>query len=122
MSILQENNPKSPEYRDTSFVGRLHESGEVDIGEYLKLEAEVLGELESEGSNVAKEVVARFGIITTVVLRYTVSHKDPSDGFTFIDIEMAKIYDLSERMLQVLEGLSDGKLPNRDLLPELEDA
>jgi hypothetical protein len=121
MSILEENNHKSPHYQASSFIGRLHESGIIDVAAYLQLEKELLGQLETHGAELPKELVVHFGIITTLVLKYIVCHQDPNDGFVIRDASIIQLYNLMERMQQILACLSNGELPDEQSLPEIRD-
>ena len=122
MRILEENNHQSPNYQASSFIGRLHEERIIDIEAYLKLEEELLTLLETHGADVPKELVVHFGIITTLVLKYIVCHQDPNDGFVIKDASIHQLYNLMERMQQILEALSTGELPETKMLPKIQDA
>ena len=121
MSILEENNHRSPKYRASSFIGRLHGQGIIDVAAYLQLENEILGLLETHGADLRKELVVHFGIITTLVLKYVVCHQDPNDGFVIRGASINQLYNLMERMQQILACLSNGELPDENSLPEIRD-
>ena len=122
MTIFDENNHKSTMFRDTSFIGRLHEEGVVDTEEYFHLEEWLWKEFKSYDGKVPKEIIVRYGIMTTVVLKSIVHHQDENDGYKIIDITMEELHNLMERMHQILEGLSNGKMPKKEHLPNLRDA
>jgi len=122
MKIIDENNHRSPLFRDTSFIGRLHEEGVLDTKEYLKLEDGLWELFESYGTEVPKESIIRFGIMTTFVLKSIIHHENENDGYEVKNVSKSDLHNLMERMNQVLEGLSDANMPNRNYLPGLPNA
>ena len=109
-------------FRDMSFIGRLHEEGVVDANEYLKLEDWLWENYRSNDQKSPKEIIVRFGIMTTFVLRCIVYHQNDKDGYEIKNASMEDLHNLMERMNQVLEGLSDAELPKREYLPKLFNA
>ncbi|MES9942505.1 MAG: hypothetical protein ABW104_20875 [Candidatus Thiodiazotropha sp. 6PLUC2] len=122
MTIFDENNHKSGLFRDTSFIGRLHEEGVVDTKEYFRLEEWLWESFEFHNSKMPKETVIRFGIMTSFVLKNIVHHQNKNDGYKIKNYTLDELHKLMDRMHQILEGLSDGKLPKREYLPNLPNA
>jgi hypothetical protein len=122
MTIFDENNHRSSTFRDTSFIGRLHEEGVIDAEEYLKLEDWLWENFRLNDQKVSKEIIIRFGIMNTFLLRSIVYHQNESDGYKIKNASMEDLYNLMERMNQVLEGLSDSELPRRECLPKVFNA
>jgi len=113
MDVIEENNHKSKYFRDSSFVGRLHEEGFVDLNEYLRLEDAIYALSESYGENIPRNKVVRFGIISTLLLKMLVYHKNPSDGYQFSNASESQVIQLLDRMNIVLEGLSSSIMPDK---------
>jgi len=122
MTIFDENNHRSTLFRDTSFIGRLHEEGVVDTEEYLRLEEWLWETFNSHDKKMPKETIVRFGIMTSFVLKSIIHHQNENDGYKIKNSTMDELHNLMERMHQVLEGLSNGKLPKREYLPSLPNA
>ena len=99
------------------------EQGIVDVDEYMKLENDVYIAANNELPEREKHKKAvRFGIISTSVLTAIVSHQTPDNDYEIKNYKPDDLHKLLNRMHQVLDGFSDGKMPNRAELEEIVDA
>lgn len=122
MDIIEENNHKSEHFRSDSFIGKLHEEGIVDLSEYYQLEKGMIHLIDQHGHDIPKNMLVRFGIMSTYVLRMMVAHLDKDDSFNIQNVEIEKMYALLNRMHEVFNSVESGLPPDPNSLPEIENS
>ena len=106
--IIAENTPGCDEWRDSSFLGMLHEFNKWDFDEYWKIEKSLYETFDSEARPSDGAV---FRIFSHVMLLFS-CHFDADDVFAISNLDAEEIAEVRERAQMVFEGYFKRLMPD----------